>query len=102
MYFILGGLVPIVTKDTPSFVRIKELTKSIEERVKKDNLSEVIIALSLNPQGENTDRYVREILSPLQKTHNFNVVSLGRGLSTGTELEYSDSETIKNALRNRA
>ncbi len=102
MYFILGGLVPIVTKDTPTFVRTKELMRVIEERAKKDGLKEVIIALSLNPQGENTDTHLREILSPLQKNHNFNIVSLGRGLSTGTELEYSDSETIKNALRNRA
>ncbi|MEK7586213.1 MAG: toprim domain-containing protein [Patescibacteria group bacterium] len=102
MYFILGGLVPIVTKDTPSFIRIKELLKTIEDRVKKDNLKEVIIALSLNPQGEHTDMYLRELLSPLQKANKFNIVSLGRGLSTGTELEYSDSETIKNALRNRS
>jgi recombination protein RecR len=102
MYFILGGLVPIVTKDTPTFVRTKELLRTVEERSKKDNLKEVIIALSLNPQGEHTDMYLRELLTPLQTQYNFNLVSLGRGLSTGTELEYSDSETIKNALRNRA
>jgi recombination protein RecR len=102
MYFILGGLIPIVTKDTPNFVRIKELSYTIEDRAKNDGLKEVIIALSLNPQGEHTDSYLREILSPLEKNYTFNIVSLGRGLSTGTELEYSDSETIKNALRNRA
>lgn len=102
MYFILGGLVPIVTKDTPNFVRIKELVKSIEERIKKDGLKEVIIALSINPQGEHTDMYIREMLMPIEKSSSVNIVSLGRGLSTGTELEYSDSETIKNALRNRA
>jgi recombination protein RecR len=102
MYFILGGLVPIVTKETPTFIRIKELTRSVEDRAKKDNLKEIIIALSLNPQGEHTDMYLREILSLIQKNYNFNIVSLGRGLSTGTELEYSDSETIKNALKNRA
>ena len=102
MYFILGGLVPIVTKDTPTFIRIKELTQSIEKRTKENNLKEVIIALSLNPQGEHTDMYLRELLSPLQEKYKFSIVSLGRGLSTGTELEYSDSETIKNALKNRA
>ena len=101
MYFILGGLVPIVTKETPNFVRVKELKHLIEERSKNNELKEVIIALSLNPQGEHTDIYLREILSPLEKKYNFNTVSLGRGLSTGTELEYSDSETIKNALQNR-
>lgn len=102
IYFILGGLVPIVTKDTPTFVRTKELIKSVEERSKKYGLKEVIIALSLNPQGEHTDTYIRELLSPLQEKYEFSIVSLGRGLSTGTELEYSDSETIKNALRNRS
>jgi len=102
MYFILGGLVPIITKETPKFVRIKELERIVKERIKNGDLKEIIIALSINPQGEHTDIYLREILSPLQKTHKFNIVSLGRGLSTGTELEYSDSETIKNALQNRA
>ena len=102
MYFILGGLVPIITKDTPSFIRIKELEKSIEKKLKEDNLKEIIIALSLNPQGEHTDMYLREILSPIQKKYNITIVSLGRGLSTGTELEYSDNETIKNALKNRS
>ncbi|HAE36869.1 MAG: Recombination protein RecR [Candidatus Nomurabacteria bacterium GW2011_GWF2_35_66] len=102
MYFILGGLVPIVTKDTPNYVRTKELLRNIENQVKQNGLKEVIIALSLNPQGEHTDMYLREILTPLKDKYSFNIVSLGRGLSTGTELEYSDSETIKNALRNRA
>lgn len=102
MYFILGGLVPIVTKETPNFVRVKELKSIVEQRSKNNELKEIIIALSINPQGEHTDIYLREILSPLQKKYDFNIVSLGRGLSTGTELEYSDSETIKNALQNRA
>jgi len=99
MYFILGGLVPIVTKETPNFVRIKELLSTIENQAKQ--LKEVIIALSLNPHGEHTDMYLREKISPIQEKFKFKVVSLGRGLSTGTELEYSDSETIKNALQNR-
>ena len=102
MYFILGGLVPIVTKDTPNYVRTKELLRNIENQVKQNGLKEVIIALSLNPQGEHTDMYLREILMPIKDKYDFNIVSLGRGLSTGTELEYSDSETIKNALRNRS
>lgn len=101
MYFILGGLAPIVTKETPTFLRIKELLSTIESRAKKNDLKEIIIALSLNPQGEHTDMYLREKISPLQDKYKFKVVSLGRGLSTGTELEYSDGETIKNALINR-
>lgn len=102
MYFILGGLVPIVTKETPNYVRIKELLNTIEKRVKENGLKEVILALSINPQGEHTDMYLREKIDNLRQKYNLKIVSLGRGLSTGTELEYSDSETIKNAFRNRA
>ena len=102
MYFILGGLAPIVTKDTPTFLRLKELLNTIESRAKNDKLEEVIIALSLNPQGEHTDMYLREKISELENKYKFRMVSLGRGLSTGTELEYSDGETIKNALKNRS
>jgi len=101
IYFILGGLAPIVTKETPSFLRLKELLSTIEIRAKNDKLKEIIIALSLNPQGEHTDMYLREKIFPLEDKYKFKVVSLGRGLSTGTELEYSDDETIKNALKNR-
>jgi recombination protein RecR len=101
MYFILGGLVPIVTKDTPNFVRTKELVNTIEKRAQGGVLKEVILALSINPQGEHTDMYLRELINSLKDKYNFKLSTLGRGLSTGTELEYSDSETIKNALRNR-
>ncbi len=102
MYFILGGLVPVVTKETPNFVRIKELKHIVETRAKRGILKEIILALSINPQGEHTDIYIREVLSSIEKEYKIHIVSLGRGLSTGTELEYSDSETIKNALENRA
>ncbi len=100
MYFILGGLIPIVTKDTPNFVRVNELMRVIENRFKNEGLKEIIIALSLNPQGENTDTYIRELLNSYDG--KIKISSLGRGLSTGSELEYADSETIKNALRNRS
>ncbi|MCX6756283.1 MAG: toprim domain-containing protein [Candidatus Nomurabacteria bacterium] len=100
MYFILGGLIPIVTKDTPNFVRVNELMKVVENRFKSEGLKEIIIALSLNPQGENTDTHIRELLN--EYDGKIKISSLGRGLSTGSELEYADSETIKNALRNRS
>ncbi len=101
MYFILGGLVPIVTKETPTFVRTNELQRVVEQRIKSGVLKEVILAFSLNPHGEHTDMYMKELLTPYITSSAIKVASLGRGLSTGTELEYSDSETIKNALLNR-
>ena len=66
----------------------------------KDVLKELVLGFPMNPAGDFTDQYVRKILS--EKPNGYRLVSLGRGLSTGTELEYSDPETIKNALKNRA
>ena len=97
-YFILGGLVPIVEKTTKSRVRIEELKDKIS---KSEGLEEVILAFSLSPQGDHTDTYVREQIKDTAGKKNIKVSSLGKGLSTGTELEYSDNDTLKKALKNR-
>ncbi len=99
-YFILGGTIPILEKAPEKRIRQKELLEIIEVRA-KNKLKEIIIALNYNPEGENTLFYLKEILEPIAKKNNFQISTLGRGLSTGTELEYSDSETLKNALKNR-
>ena len=67
-----------------------------------EGLKEIIIATSLNPEGENTADFVGKLLSPILAQFSVKLSVLGRGLSTGTELEYSDSDTIKNALKNRS
>jgi len=107
-YFILGGLVPIVEKNTNSRVRINDLIKRIQKSASADekkesgnNLKEIILAFSLNPQGNHTDFYVRNQIKELVESLGIKISSLGRGLSTGTELEYSDNDTLKNALKNR-
>jgi recombination protein RecR len=99
-YFILGGLVPIVEKNTKSRVRIEELKEKIKKGEKND-LKEIILAFSISPQGDHTDFYVREQLKNVAEKLNIKISSLGKGLSTGTELEYSDNDTLKNALKNR-
>ena len=99
-YFILGGLVPIVEKNTKTRIRINELVEKIKENSSK-GLKEIILAFSLSPQGDHTDYYVREQLKDIVDSLSIKISSLGRGLSTGTELEYSDNETLKNALKNR-
>ena len=98
-YFVLGGLVPIVEKTTKRRIRIEELKDKIKKEEK--DLKEIILAFSLNPQGDHTDSYVREQIKNITEKLDIKVSSLGRGLSTGTELEYSDNDTLKNALKNR-
>ena len=97
-YFVLGGLVPIVEKNTTSKIRINELVNKISN---EKNLKEIILAFSLNPQGDHTDFYIRNQINNICEKNDIKISSLGRGLSTGTELEYSDNDTLKNALKNR-
>lgn len=100
LYFVLGGLLPILEENPSKKIRVKELLGVISERLKA-GLKEIIIAISANPEGENTTAYILKTLEPISKKEGFKVSVLGRGISTGTELEYSDSDTIENALKNR-
>ncbi|MDD5318534.1 MAG: toprim domain-containing protein [Candidatus Pacebacteria bacterium] len=98
-YFVLGGTVPILDKEPNRKIRASELIKTITER--KPELKEIILAVNFNPEGEHTSDYVSSLLKPIIANTPIIVSTLGRGLSTGTELEYSDSETLKNALEHR-
>ncbi len=99
-YFVLGGLVPVLDKEPERKVRLRELENKVNT-LGKEGLTEMIIALSANPTGDYTIEFLRERLAPVLGGYNVKVTVLGRGLSTGTELEYSDSETLKHAFENR-
>lgn len=100
-FFVLGGLVKILDKSPSLSIRLKELTQVLEKRA-SEGLSEVIAALSANQEGDTTLDFLKSSLATLLTKHNLKLSTLGRGLSTGVELEYSDADTIKNALKNRA
>lgn len=101
-YFVLGGTVSLLSSPgTEQKVRAGALKARIETAVAAGNLSEVILAFAVNPDGENTSRFIESLLTDLVAAKRLTISYLGRGLSTGSELEYADPETIKNALTNR-
>lgn len=97
-YFVMGGTISL-SSDKTSGLRIKELLAGMPGRV-KGGLQEIILAFPANPEGDATANRVREELTSLPKI-SFKITTLGRGLSTGSELEYADPETIKSALESR-
>lgn len=99
-YFILGGTIPLLAQNPVSKIRIHELATRIERGV-VEGLSEIILALSATPDGDMTREYVIKTLEPITQKHGITITSLGRGISTGTELEYSDGDTLRHALKNR-
>lgn len=100
-YFILGGKVPILEKNPEQKIQAKELVNIILQSIKNNNLKEIVLALPINPDGENTEQYIKKLISPIAEKYSIKVSMLGRGLSTGIELEYPDSDTLKNAFKNR-
>lgn len=98
-YFVLGGALPILEKDPPSKIRIRELLFLLS--AKDDRTSEIILACAMTPEGDHTAEYVREALANIATKRGAKITTLGRGLSTGTELEYSDAETLRWALEGR-
>ena len=93
-FFVLGGLIPIIS-NTTSHLRVTQLIAILEKKHPK----EVLIALSSHPDANHTTHYLATQLQ--KKFKNIRVTALGRGLASGSELEYSDPETLINAFKGR-
>jgi recombination protein RecR len=99
LYFVLGGTISLASEKT-SGLRIKELLTSLPMRA-KNGLTEIILAFPANPEGDATAERLREEITTIAATYDMKISALGRGLSTGSELEYADPDTIKNAFDSR-
>lgn len=99
-YFILGGNLPVLGVNPEETIRIRELLSLLDKRAAQ-GLKEVIIGAAFTPESEHTADYVREKITHYLAEKNIALTSLGRGLSTGSELEYADRETLRFALQGR-
>ncbi len=99
LYFILGGVISLGQNNSQN-LRMKELLSHAENGT-EHGLKEIILALSATAEGDNTGRYLEKILEPFAEKYKIKITRFGRGISTGTELEYIDADTLKNALENR-
>ena len=69
---------------------------SLIARVDKENIKEVILALTPSIEGDTTSLYVGRLLKPFTK-----VTRIAYGLPVGSELEYADEVTLSRALEGR-
>ena len=102
LYFVLGGTVPLAAEEPERHLRLRELLSRVEQDGSDAKLQEIILGLSATTEGDHTRMLLQEKLRPVAEGLNFKITSLGRGLSTGSELEYADPDTIQNALNSRA
>lgn len=93
LYHVLGGLISPLDGIGPSDIEIDSLV----ERVLKDGIDEVMLALSPTMEGDTTNFYIYRKLSHLP----VKITMLARGLSIGNELEYADELTLGRSIQNR-
>jgi recombination protein RecR len=99
-YHVLGGTVSLLNEKTRVTERIKSLYERLGKRT-KDGHVEVVLATSATTEGDATALYIERVLEPYTKNNSATVTKLGRGISTGTEMEFADTDTLKNAIQNR-
>ena len=93
VYHVLGGLISPLDGIAPDDLKIEELISKID----KENISEVIFALSTTMEGDTTNFYLFKRL----KEKSLKISSIARGIAIGDELEYTDEVTLGTAISSR-
>ena len=93
LYFVLMGRLSPLDGIGPKEIRLDRLLKRAQDGV----VREVVLATNFTNEGEATAHYIGEMLAERGLT----VTRLARGVPVGGELEYVDSGTLAQALRDR-
>jgi recombination protein RecR len=92
-YHVLGGAISPIDGIGPDDLRIRELM----QRLADDVITEIILAMDPNTEGEATATYLARLLKPMGLT----VTRLASGLPVGGDLEYADEITLGRAFEGR-
>ena len=92
-FHVLGGLIAPLEGVSPEDLSIGQLLN----RVRRDNVKEVILAMNPTVEGDTTALYLQKLL----KDTNTEVTRLASGLPVGGDLEYTDRLTLSRSFRGR-
>ena len=93
LYHVLGGTLDAIRGVSPEKLKIDFLL----EKVKEQNINEIILATSLTTAGQTTAHYIVSRLEGIK----VKITRLARGLPAGGELDYLDEATLSQALYER-
>ena len=93
LYYVLGGLISPLDGIGPDDLGLSRLV----ERVRDEDIKEVIIATNPDVKGEATAMYIYNVLSGL----DVNITRIAHGVPVGGELEYTDDVTLSKAIEGR-
>lgn len=92
-YHVLDGLISPIDGINPEDINISSLI----DRVKKDKVKEIILALKPSIEGETTSLYISKVLEGT----DVKISKIAHGVPMGAEIDYVDSLTLELALENR-
>ena len=92
-YHVLDGLISPIDGINPEDINISSLI----DRVKKDKITELILALKPSVEGETTSLYISKLL----EKEDIKITKIAYGIPMGAEMDYVDSLTLELALENR-
>ena len=92
-YHVLGGVLSAIDGIGPDALRLDYLV----ERVRNDDIEEVILALSATVDGQATAHYIADRLAGLSAK----ITRLAHGVPVGGELDYLDDGTLAQAMKAR-
>mgnify|MGYP001164050894 FL=1 len=92
IYHVLGGKISPIEGIGPDQLNINSLIV----KVKTNEISELIFALSATMEGDTTNFYIYK-----QLDHDIKITTIARGISVGNELEYTDEVTLGRSIIKR-
>ena len=95
LYHVLGGVISPIDGIGPSELNIDPLLSRISQN--KDEIKEIIFALSPTMEGDTTAFYLTKKL----KEYEVNISTIARGIPIGGELEYADEVTLGRSILSR-
>ena len=95
MFHVLGGRISPMDGIGPEDIHIESLVSRVVES--RDEIKEVILALSGTMEGDTTAFYITKKLKEL----NVKVTTIARGIPIGGELEYTDELTLARSITSR-
>ncbi len=93
IYHVLGGIISPLDGIGPEQLTIDALV----ERISKEEIQEIIFALSPTIQGDTTIYYISKKL----QSYPVKITTIARGIAFGGELEYADEMTLAKSISNR-
>jgi recombination protein RecR len=92
-YHVLGGMISPLDGVGPENLRMKELL----QRLRKERIKEIILAISPTAEGEATNIYLAKLIKPL----GVSLTRVAYGLPIGADMDYADEATLSKAFQGR-